>query len=181
MRLDAIKLSKQIRAILDNRGLSGDELAAMASIDKTTVYRILNLKNKTVDRGTLRRLADGLDCDFIINGSEVKLLERSNFGGKKAPNDGNENGLRGKEDAEGKIGRIVKMLMEMDAETIETATSFVSLLAELQGNDLTILAEVRELLRKTENKEEWLKRLRALVTLIGPLADKDIKKPDIIT
>jgi len=71
MKLNSEHFKKEIEKILNEDGLSPEELSNTAKISRGTVYRILNLESKTTQRAIGRKIAEGTGRVFKIEGDKI--------------------------------------------------------------------------------------------------------------
>jgi len=79
-RLDRAHLALEISAIMDDDGISVEELASRAGISRSTVYAILEGNRKFTQKAIGRKIAEGTGRDFEIDGDKIyfKKKEPSN-------------------------------------------------------------------------------------------------------
>jgi len=75
MKLNAEYMKAAIQAIMDDEGMSPEEIANAAGLNRTAVYKILNGETAAVRRSTIRQIADGLDYSFIISDDKVTFIK----------------------------------------------------------------------------------------------------------
>jgi len=71
MKLDTKHLKNEIEKLLDETGLSVEELANQAGISKATIYRILDCKAGFSQRAIGRKIAEGTGRKFKIEGDKI--------------------------------------------------------------------------------------------------------------
>jgi len=84
MKINVKKLGSELRAILDNDGISVIELANKTGIAPETLYSILDGTRSTTQRATMRKIAEATGRSFVISGDSVTFvkapkLENDNF------------------------------------------------------------------------------------------------------
>jgi transcriptional regulator with XRE-family HTH domain len=71
MKLDAKHLREEMLRIMDEDGLSAEELATKAGRNSVTIYRILNLHHETAQRSIGRDIAAATGREFKITGDKI--------------------------------------------------------------------------------------------------------------
>ncbi len=77
MKLNAEYMRAAIQVIMDEAGVSPEEIANAAGLNKTAIYKILNGNTTAVRRSTIRQIADGMNYDFQIDGDKVTFTRRA--------------------------------------------------------------------------------------------------------
>jgi len=75
MKLNTLNLKKQILQILNEDGISPEELANKSGISAMTVYRILNESGETTQRAIGRKIAEGTGRRFRIAGDQIEFYK----------------------------------------------------------------------------------------------------------
>jgi len=71
------KIVKQvIENILDEDGISVDEMANLSGVSKATIYRIMSETAGFVQRAVVRRIAEGTGRTFKITGDRVEFFRK---------------------------------------------------------------------------------------------------------
>ena len=76
MKLNAEYMKAALQAIMDVEGMSPEEIANAAGLNRTAIYKILNGNTSAVRRSTIRQIADGLNYNFVIEGDRVTFVKR---------------------------------------------------------------------------------------------------------
>jgi predicted transcriptional regulator len=74
MRINVNKLSIELRAILDNDGISVIELANRTGVAPETLYSILDGSRSSTQRATIRKIAEATGRNFVIDGDSVRFV-----------------------------------------------------------------------------------------------------------
>jgi predicted transcriptional regulator len=75
MKLNAEYMRAAIQVIMDEAGVSPEEIANAAGLNRTAIYKILNGNTSAVRRSTIRQIADGLKYSFKIIGDRVTFTK----------------------------------------------------------------------------------------------------------
>lgn len=78
MKLDSVKLRSELIKIMDEEGLSAQEVASLCGIAPITVYRIIEKKAVYVQRAIGRKLAEGLGRTFKIHNDRIEFIKAEN-------------------------------------------------------------------------------------------------------
>lgn len=71
IKLNTKHLSEQVRKILDEDGITPEEIAINGKFAKSTIYAILTEKNPTSQRAIARKIAEGTGRKFRIEGDKI--------------------------------------------------------------------------------------------------------------
>ncbi len=74
MRLSQKTFKEELLKIIDEDGISVEELANSAGLAKATLYNILNDKPASVQRAVVRKVAEATGRNFVINGDKVTFV-----------------------------------------------------------------------------------------------------------
>ncbi len=77
-RIKTKYLKEEIDKILDEDGISPEELALRTGVSKSTIYAILSLERPTVRKSTAREIAKGTGREAIFEGDKVKFKPINN-------------------------------------------------------------------------------------------------------
>lgn len=69
-------MAEEIGKILDQDGISPETLAHMAGVHVSSIYRIINGKNPTAQRGTIKSIAEATQRNFKITGDRVEFFRK---------------------------------------------------------------------------------------------------------
>ena len=76
MKLKTKHLKKEIVTIIDQEGLSAEEIANACDVSKVTIYKILNEQSEWTQRAIVRKIAAGTNRDFKITGEKVEFIKK---------------------------------------------------------------------------------------------------------
>lgn len=76
LKLDSAHLKQEIKTILDEDGLSPEDLAKLAKVSKTTIYAILDLDRESTQRAIGKKIAEGTGRAFKIEGEKIFFFRR---------------------------------------------------------------------------------------------------------
>ena len=76
MKLKTKHLKKEIVTIMDQEGLSAEEIANACDVSKVTIYKILNEQSEWTQRAIVRKIAAGTNRDFKITGEKVEFIKK---------------------------------------------------------------------------------------------------------
>jgi predicted transcriptional regulator len=170
-RLKTEYFRDDLREQIDKLGISVYEVERRSGVNNSGLYRILNGQRPSVDRSTLRALADAVEMDYEIRGDRVTLFERmpelvvdENLGGESLE------------------GRIVQMMKKMDVEHLIAVDKLVRIIATMDGQEVVDLVSICEALDMGKNKKIFLKKLRAFADILIPyeavVKDEDEEKSE---
>lgn len=71
MKLDAEHFRSELQKILNEDGLSPEELANLSNVNRSTIYAILNGERKTSQRSVGRRVGEATNRNFKIEGNKI--------------------------------------------------------------------------------------------------------------
>jgi len=71
MKLNTEHLKTEIERILNEDGISQEELAIRSGIHRTTIYSILSNRNPSTQRAIGRKIAEGTNREFKIIGDKI--------------------------------------------------------------------------------------------------------------
>ncbi len=156
-RLKTMYFLEDLKRQIDKLGISVYEVERRSGVNNSGLYRILNGQRPSIDRATLRAVADAVEMDYEINGDRVQLFERQpelvvdeNLGGESLE------------------GRIVQMLKKMDVEHLQAVDRLVQIIASMDRHEIVDLIEICEALDMGKNKAVFLRKLRAFADIVMP-------------
>jgi len=76
MKIDTKTFSKELKNIVDADGMSISELAAKSGISRQTLYEVIEGQRPSLQRATMRRIAEATGRDFKIDGDKVTFVKR---------------------------------------------------------------------------------------------------------
>ena len=158
--MSRIKVSSILDDVLkrvDELNWSIPDLADQAGLHRTTIYHMINGKHKTTDRETVRCLADALGMKVKMEGSLAKLYVEGRIEAKRVQAGvhlGNEG--------------IADMLKTMNTQQLEAVDEMVRIIALMDGEEIVDLLKVCNVLAQERNKQQFLRRLKAIAELILP-------------
>ena len=77
MKLDTKILSPEVKKILNEDGLSPEELANRAGISTTTVYKILDLQTVSTQRAIARKICYATGRNFRIDNNRIEFYKET--------------------------------------------------------------------------------------------------------
>ena len=77
MKLKTRLLKKEIMLLMDQDGLSAEEIAIACGVSKVTIYKILNEQSEWTQRAIVRKIAAGMNRDFKITGEKVEFIKKA--------------------------------------------------------------------------------------------------------
>jgi len=146
-----------IQERVDELCLSVPEIEAESGIHNSVLYRILEGSRKTVDRATLRRLADALKMDYKVNGDWAKLTKQRTVEGV--------NQDRGA----GSLRELLDdMYKDLSAAHLEAVHKFARIIATMDDAEIIDFMEACEALDMDKNKGVFLDKLKAFAKIVMP-------------
>jgi transcriptional regulator with XRE-family HTH domain len=76
MKLSQQIFKQELLKIIDEDGLSVEEIANAAGLAKATLYNILNDKPSSVQRAVVRKVAEATRRKFVITGEKVTFIKQ---------------------------------------------------------------------------------------------------------
>jgi len=147
-KLDTAHLAGEIDKILDEDGISPEELADKSGVAKTTVYGILGKARPTTQRAVGRKIAKGTGREFTIDGTKIYFTKPH----EPMPEQLEEAANEGPSVEELLSERITRSLKAYDDRVLEAILKF-SDLDEVTQKIISLTAKIAVLEQKEREKE----------------------------
>ncbi len=156
-RIKTESFLRTMRDRVDELCLSVPEIETKSGIHNSVIYRILEGSRETVDRATLRRLANALEMDYMVKGDWATLTKQ------RTVEDVNQ--VRGGDSLRDLLNDMYK---DFSAAHLESVQKFARIIVTMDHAELVDFNEACDALDMDKNKGVFLEKLKAFVKIVTP-------------